>query len=244
MLKVELHAHTADDPVDRIPHTAHELIDRAAALGYQALAITLHEKQADIAPLQPYAAERGVVLIPGIERSICGCHVLLLNYSPAAERVVTFDDLADLRRRERGLVVAPHPYFPAGSCLGTRLDQHASLFDAVEWHGLFTRAVNFNRQAWSWAKRHEKPIVGNNDVHRLYQLGTSYSLVDAEPDATAIVEAVRAGRVRVQAQPVSALQAARIVCDLFGTDYAVKFGLLSGPGPQLGTPQAGVLSRS
>ena len=30
MLKVELHAHTSDDPVDRIPHTARDLIDRAA----------------------------------------------------------------------------------------------------------------------------------------------------------------------------------------------------------------------
>ena len=70
MLKVELHAHTSDDPVDRIPHTSRELIDRAADLGYHALAITLHERQLDIAPLRPYAADRGIVLIPGIERSI------------------------------------------------------------------------------------------------------------------------------------------------------------------------------
>ena len=60
MLKVELHAHTADDPVDRIPHTAVQLIDRAAQLGYGALAITLHERQLDVAPLAPYAAERGL----------------------------------------------------------------------------------------------------------------------------------------------------------------------------------------
>ena len=72
MLKVELHAHTADDPVDRIPHTAGELIDRAAELGYGALAITLHERQLDVTPLVPYAAERGVTLIPGVERTIEG----------------------------------------------------------------------------------------------------------------------------------------------------------------------------
>ena len=41
MLKVELHAHTSDDPVDWIPHTSFELIDRAVALGYDGLAITL-----------------------------------------------------------------------------------------------------------------------------------------------------------------------------------------------------------
>ena len=66
MLKVELHAHTADDPVDNIPHSSRDLIDRAAALGYDALAITLHETQLDPAPLSPYAAERGILLIPGV----------------------------------------------------------------------------------------------------------------------------------------------------------------------------------
>ena len=43
MLKVDLHIHTSDDPVDRIPHTTTDLIDRAAQLGYDAVAITLHD---------------------------------------------------------------------------------------------------------------------------------------------------------------------------------------------------------
>src|SRR5213083_2065944 len=117
MLKVELHAHTADDPVDRIPHTAGELIDRAAELGYGALAITLHEHQLDVAPLVPYAAERGVTLIPGVERTIEGRHVLLLNFRRGAEDVRTFEDLARLKSRQPGLVVAPHAFFPSSVCL-------------------------------------------------------------------------------------------------------------------------------
>ena len=56
VLKVELHSHTADDPHDRIPYSAEQLIDRAAALGYDALAITLHDRQLDLARLAPYAA--------------------------------------------------------------------------------------------------------------------------------------------------------------------------------------------
>src|SRR5712691_7244234 len=124
MLKVELHAHTSDDPVDWIPHTSFELIDRAAALGYDGLAITLHERQLDVRRLLPYAAERGVVLIRGVERTIQGRHVLLINFSDRAEEVRTFDDLARLKEQERGLVVAPHPFFPAMCCLWGRLDRH------------------------------------------------------------------------------------------------------------------------
>src|SRR5713101_1477890 len=113
MLKVDLHSHTADDPIDWIPHSSTELIDRAATLGYDALAITLHERQLDTRRLTAYAAERGIVLIPGIERTIQGRHVLLLNFRNGAEEVRTFEDLARLKRRLPGLVVAPHPFFPA-----------------------------------------------------------------------------------------------------------------------------------
>src|SRR5205814_2257511 len=83
-------------------------------------------------------ATRGVVLIPGIERSIEGRHVLLLNFRKGTEEVETFEDLARLRQREPGLVVAPHPYFPARTCLHGYLDRYASLFDAVERNAMFT----------------------------------------------------------------------------------------------------------
>src|SRR5262245_55522571 len=177
MLKVELHTHTADDPIDRIPHTTTDLIDHAAALGYGALAITLHERQLDLRPFDGYAAERGIVLIRGIERTIEGRHVVLLNVSRATEDVDTFRDLARLKSRERGLVVAPHPFFPALSCLRDDLERHANLFDAVERNAMFTRSVDFNARAEAWAARHGKPMVGNGDVHRLVQLGTTWSLV-------------------------------------------------------------------
>ena len=72
MLRVELHAHTSDDPCDRIPHSAIQLIDHAVSLGNGALAITLHDRQLDLKPFVPYAAERGLTLIPGIERTIGG----------------------------------------------------------------------------------------------------------------------------------------------------------------------------
>ena len=48
---------------------------------------------------------------------------------------------------------------------------------------------------------HGKPMIGNGDVHRLRQLDSTYSLVDAEPDADAICEAIRDLRVDVHAQP-------------------------------------------
>jgi hypothetical protein len=218
MLKVELHTHTADDPVDRIPYSTTQLIDRAAALGYHALAITLHERQLDLRPFVSYAADRGIVLIPGLERSIEGRHTLLLNFRKGAEDVRTFDDLKRLKRRESGLVVAPHPFFPGRACLGSLLDQHARLFDAVERNAMFTASVDFNRRAERWAIQNGKPVVGNCDVHRLHQVGTTYSMVDAEPHVDSICEAIAAGRVRVEGRPLTWFEVGRTLGALFASD--------------------------
>jgi predicted metal-dependent phosphoesterase TrpH len=211
MLKVELHTHTADDPVDRIPHTALELIDHAASLGYDALAITLHERQLDVDRITGYAADRGLVLIPGVERTVEGRHVLLLNFATGADDVRTFRDLARLKAQQPGLVVAPHPFFPGSMCLRHELERHAELFDAVECNAMYARGVDFNRRARSWARRHGKPLVGNCDVHRLWQLGPTYSLVDAPRDAAAICAAIAAGRVRVESEPMSWMNVARVL---------------------------------
>lgn len=214
MLKVELHAHTSDDPVDRIPHSTIDLIDRAAALGYDALAITLHERQLDIRQLTPYAADHGIVLIPGIERTVEGRHVLLLNFESGTEDVQTFSDIARLKLDQAGLVIAPHPFFPTSQCLRGCMNRHAGLFDALEFNAMYTTSMNFNRAAERWAARHGTPIVGNGDVHRLHQLGTTCSLVDAEPDRDAICAAIREGRVRVESRPLTWTEATRTIASM------------------------------
>jgi predicted metal-dependent phosphoesterase TrpH len=218
VLTIELHSHTADDPVDNIPYSTRELIDRAVLLGYHALAITLHDRQLDLRPFTPYASDRGLTLIRGIERTIEGRHVLLLNFSAATESVHTFDDLALLKRLEPGLVVAPHPFYPIGTSLGRMLDRHGDLFDAVEYNAMFTSLVNFNRRAERWARAHGKPMVGNGDVHRLRQLGSTYTLVDADPTPDAICAAIREGRAVVHAQPLSIVSAALVAGALLSGD--------------------------
>jgi predicted metal-dependent phosphoesterase TrpH len=222
VLKVDFHSHSADDPADRIPYTTEALIDRAGALGFDALAITLHDRQLDVEPLADYARERGVLLIPGVERTIEGKHVLLLNFTRATDHVRTFEDLGRLRRREPGgLVIAPHPFFPGPTCLGPMLERHADLFDAVEYSGMFTSVINFNDAGQEWARDMRKPMVGNGDVHRLVQLGPTHSLVHADRNVQAICEAVKRGRVTVQARPLSAITAARIVADLIVADFFI-----------------------
>jgi len=213
-LKVELHSHTADDPEDRIEHSARDLVDRAVQLGYGALAITLHDRHTDDPVLARYAGSLGLTLIPAVERTIEGRHVLLVNFPADSAQVSGFDGLRALKRAHPpGLVIAPHPFFPLGHSLGpAHMDEHADLWDAVEINAFHVRGVDFNRRARRWAIARGLPVVGNGDVHQLEQLGTTFSLVDVEGEATpdAICDAIRAGRVSVQTRPLSYLMAARV----------------------------------
>ena len=223
MLKVELHTHTDRDPYDRVRHSARDLIDHAASRGYHALAITLHNRYGHTAEDECYARDRGIVLIPGVEGTVAGRHVLLLNFPPESAAVRTFGALAALKASHpEGLVIAPHAFYPIPSALGEELERHQDLFDAVEVNAMYTRLVNFNRKAIAWAPRHRKPLVGNSDLHVLDQLGTTYTLVDADADATAICGAIRRGRCEIRSQPLSTVRAAWIFARMLATGVSGK----------------------
>jgi len=211
VLKVDLHLHTSEDPADVISHDAYQLVDRAAELGFDALAITLHDRTLSDSRLSGYARDRGIVLVPGVERTIEGRHVLLLNFAVGTDHVRTFGDLAALRSRGNGIVIAAHPFFPNGNSLRSRLSEHADLFDAVEWSYFWTRGLNFNAKAARWAAEHGKPVVASSDLHDLQQFGRTCSFVFAEPNPDAICAAIREGRVSIQTSPVPKVELVRVV---------------------------------
>lgn len=212
MLKVDLHTHTAEDPVDPIPYGSKALIDRAAALGFQALAITLHDYQLESRELSEYARERDIVLIRGIERTVQGKHVLLINFPAPATDVERFEEIAALKEAHgAGLVIAPHPFHPSPKSLGRLLDRYPDLWDAIEFSSFYTRRLDFNRWAVRWARRHDRPLVGTSDAHRLDMLDLTYTLVDAEPTADAICAAIRAGRVEIRTRPLAIVGASILI---------------------------------
>ena len=211
VLKTDLHLHASEDPADVIAHDSYAVVDRAVELGFDAIALTLHDRQLTDARLFDYARERDLTVSPGVERTIEGRHVLLLNFARGTDQVRTFADLARLKSKALGLVIAPHPFFPDHTCLRSKLDAHGDLFDAVEWSYFWTRGLNFNQPAARWAAAHGKPLVGNSDLHDLRQLGRTFSFVSAPRDPDAICAAIREGLVAVHTSPAPPLELARVV---------------------------------
>src|SRR6059058_4601017 len=134
-IKVDLHIHTLDDPKDAVDYSAHQLLERARALGFRVLAITLHDAVFDRPEVFADAAAMGILLIPAAEMRLEGADVILLNIAAEeAASLRTFDDLAALRVR-RGpslFTIAPHPFYVLGGSIGERLVERIDCFDAIE----------------------------------------------------------------------------------------------------------------
>ena len=149
-----------------------------------------------------------MVLLPGIERTIQRRHVRWINFPRECEAVASFDDVRALKQRfPKGIVIAPHAFYPIVSAMGRDGEGCLDVVDAIEVNSMFTPWVNFNNRAVAWARAHGKPVVGNTDLHLLEQLGTTYTLVDAPPDADAICAAIRAGKVELRARALPSVRA-------------------------------------
>lgn len=215
MLRGDFHHHIDTDPMDGrfVRHSAGQLIDRAAALGLNVLAITCHESLPYDGDVERYAAERAVLLLRGMEATVEGQHVLLLNFPEFPPGICTMQDVAAYKTPE-SLVISPHPFYPTGIAGRDALIRHGEVFDAVEFSGLYTALTGrFNRQATEHARRAHLPVVGNTDTHFLWQLGYTCTLIDAAPETAAVVEAIRCGRVQLITRPLSWLQLARFIIE-------------------------------
>ncbi len=212
MLKCDFHLHSKEDPYDILEYTAFELIDHAARLGYQVLALTLHGRFYCPDELCDYAASKGMLLIPGIEIYLEHCEVLLLGItSKDLVNLKTFDDLRALKkvRGNEILVIAPHPFYGLRQCVGPKLEQFEDVFDGIELCHFYTHYWNPNRRAEIVARQLKKPMIACSDTHRLKWMKDHYSLVNASLTQDSVFAAIREGRFQNITRPLNMGEALR-----------------------------------
>ena len=218
-IKVDLHIHTLDDPKDALDYSAHELLERAHALGFRVLAITLHDAVFDRAEVFADAASMGILLIPAAEVRLEGADVILLNVT--AEEIAplrTLDDLASLRARRGSslFTIAPHPFYVFGGSMGRRLVEKIDYFDAIEVCHFWSHLFNPNRRAIEVARRYAKPLIATSDAHRLHAFGSNYTSIPRPAELTVenVLTALRQGPLRLTSPPAGFV-------DLVSTIYFV-----------------------
>jgi len=211
---VDFHVHTREDPKDYVRYTARRLFERAAELGFDALAVTNHDQGVYTPALARAAEARGILLIPGVEITADNAHIVVLNpkFTPRPEGFA----LRDLPRLHsaQSLTIAPHPFFHFFKSLRKRLFPMLPWIDAIEFTCYHNALLNLNKAAVRAAQSSGKPLVGNSDSHDLRQFGLTYSLVDAEKDVASILSAVKAGRVEIRTSPMPFLSMVRLIVNV------------------------------
>ena len=197
MLSVELHTHSAlshdgRDPVDL-------LLQQAAAVGLDALAVTDHDEIDASVEAAELAAEYGLVGIVGMEVTSAAGHVLAFGIDELVPSGLPFDETLDRIREAGGIAVVPHPFQKTrhGVAAHVSRDQLASA-DAIEVYNsrLFTGRAN--RQAEKFAIRQNLPMTAGSDAHISEMVGQAVTEVGAdERSADAILSAVADGRTSV-----------------------------------------------
>ncbi len=210
-LKVDFHIHTAEDPKDYIPYNSFQLIDVASRKGFDVLAITNHDSVYYNPDIVKYAENKGILLIPGMEATFSGAHVLILNpdfqINPEDRSIKELSSI----KKDDNLIIAPHPFFLRFKSLDSDLITYIHLFDAIEFAQYYNRLINYNKKAIETAAEYKKPLIATSDCHFLWQFGDTFSLVEAKKDIPSIIKAVKSGKVEIFTKPISLATMAKIM---------------------------------
>ncbi|WP_435160525.1 PHP domain-containing protein [Halorubrum sp. SY-15] len=197
MLSVELHAHSAlshdgRDPVDL-------LLEQAAAVGLDALAVTDHDEIDASIEAAERAADYGLVGIVGMEVTTAAGHVLAFGIDDLIPSGLDFRETLDRIHADDGIAVVPHPFQKTRHGVAAHVSEEAlASADAIEAYNsrLFTGRAN--RRAERFALRNGLPTTAGSDAHISEMVGQAVTEVDVdERDASAILRAVADGRTSV-----------------------------------------------
>jgi len=144
-------------------------------------------------------------------------HVLVYGITESERQSIkSFQELIKFKEQNPEiLVVAPHPFHFLSNCLGKIVFKYPKLFDAWEHSFFYTKYINPNKKILKLAKKNNKPVIGNSDVHELKNLGGTYSLISAEKSQTGIINAIKQGNVEIVSRPLSFIDFIKIVFKMF-----------------------------
>ncbi|NLX50164.1 MAG: PHP domain-containing protein [Methanospirillum sp.] len=191
MIACDLHVHTHFSRDGEA--TVEAVLARAAAAGLAAVAITDH----DTLEGARYAArleDPAVLVIPGVEVSTADGHLIGLGVTQPIPRDLGVLETIDLVHEQGGLSVLPHPFHRLRHGAGLRERGALRAVDAIEVFNSRYIVGTANRRAALQAARLARPAVGGSDAHAARYVGFGWTMVEAEPEIEAILEAVRDGR--------------------------------------------------
>jgi len=186
-LKIDLHVHSYYSSDSVI--SPEDILHYARKQGLDGVAIVDHDR---LDGAQRIAKALDFLVIPGVEISSSGGHVVGLCVSEQVQSGLDVNETVDKIHASNGIAVACHPTTLFKKSLGNRTTRK---FDAVEVINSSALPFNYSiRRAERLAFSLQLPRVAGTDAHYGPEIGFAYTLIDAKPKIEDVLEAIRRGR--------------------------------------------------
>jgi predicted metal-dependent phosphoesterase TrpH len=193
LIQADLHVHTvySSDAVIQ-PKT---LVDQLAANSFiKAAAVTDHDSVRGCrATVELASVYPDILIIPGVEISTQYGDIVILGTYELPPRPWVPEVLVDYAKSIGGVSIVAHPYREYG--MGDKARNYK--VDAIEvLNGGST--VGANSEAKELAKSMGLPGTAGSDAHRLSELFSVYSRIDASLNVDEVLKAIKKGSVSAQ----------------------------------------------
>ena len=191
LIQADLHVHTeysADSSIN--PRTLVEQLHLHPTI--KAVAITDHNGiEGYFKVLELAAAYEDLLIIPGVEITTPEGDLVVLGITELPPKPWNVKDLIDFSKERQGVVVVAHPYREYG--LGNLAKNYP--VDAVEVLNGGTQP-DLNKLAENLATEIGLPGVAGSDAHKIEDLWSAYTEIEASLNLDEILRAVRKGFVK------------------------------------------------
>ncbi len=193
-LRGNLHTHTTESDGNLSPQAA---VDAYAAMGYDFLMISDHDRVTPVAPLDP----KGMTLLQGNEITANGPHLLHVNAAAKVEPLPDRQTVIDSIIAMGGMAVMNHPNWEAhfNHCDQSTLEMLRDYTGIEIFNGVTLRAEGspVATDRWDMLLSRGRRVWGfaDDDNHDDIDRGVCWNMVQsASRGAEAILEALRLGR--------------------------------------------------
>lgn len=194
VLEVELHAHSNASHDGRDP--VELLLEQAAAVGLDGLAVTDHDTVEASLRAAAIAGDYDLIGIPGLEVTTDAGHVLALGVREQVPAGQSFRETVERIHELGGIAVVPHPFQSSRHGVAANItEDELALADAIEVYNSRLLTGRANRRAERFAREHGLPMTAGSDAHISEMVGQAPTQIDAD-DRTVegVLSAIRAGR--------------------------------------------------
>lgn len=197
-LKIDLHVHTyySGDAKTKLEQVVHY----AQKKGLDGVAVTDHDT---VLGARKLAKQKSFLVIPGIEVSSLHGHILGLNVTEPVQPKLDITQTVDKIRQLGGIAIIAHPSVVIKTGLGSNITS-ASHIDGVEVINAsafpFFLSVRLGRRL---ATRLDLPQTAGTDAHYPEEIGSAYTIIDADSNTDDVIQAIKKGRTEPVGKPIS-----------------------------------------